>query len=90
MNALDFHSDQLGGYIISNPPYGERIGQKEEVEKLYEKLGKHLAQYPTWSIYIMTANEKFETLFGREASKKRKLFNGFIRTDYYQYFGKKK
>ncbi|QGH34744.1 class I SAM-dependent RNA methyltransferase [Gracilibacillus salitolerans] len=89
MQATDFHSNESGGYIVSNPPYGERIGDKKEVEEMYQKLGVALKDYPTWSIYILTANEKFEALFGQKASKKRKLFNAFIKTDYYQYFGKK-
>ncbi|MDX8046165.1 class I SAM-dependent RNA methyltransferase [Gracilibacillus sp. S3-1-1] len=89
MQATDFHSKEERGYIVSNPPYGERLGDKEQVEAMYKDLGATLRDYPTWSIYILTANEKFEELFGQQASKKRKLFNAFIRTDYYQYFGKK-
>ncbi|WP_018933764.1 THUMP domain-containing class I SAM-dependent RNA methyltransferase [Gracilibacillus lacisalsi] len=89
MQATDFHSNEIGGYIVSNPPYGERIGDKKEVEEMYQKLGEVLRNYPTWSIYILTANENFEALFGQKASKKRKLFNAFIKTDYFQYFGKK-
>ncbi|MGN8647026.1 THUMP domain-containing class I SAM-dependent RNA methyltransferase [Gracilibacillus sp. HCP3S3_G5_1] len=90
MQATDFHSKEERGYIVSNPPYGERLGDKQQVEAMYQKLGKVLKDYPTWSIYILTANEKFEALFGQKASKKRKLFNAFIKTDYYQYFGKKR
>ncbi|SFL85979.1 putative N6-adenine-specific DNA methylase [Gracilibacillus orientalis] len=89
MNAADFHSKEDVGYIVSNPPYGERIGDKKEVEAIYQKLGAVLKDYPAWSKYILTANENFEALFGQKASKKRKLFNAFIKTDYYQYFGKK-
>ncbi|KAB8138445.1 class I SAM-dependent RNA methyltransferase [Gracilibacillus oryzae] len=88
MQANDFHTTSSGGYIVSNPPYGERIGDRQEVEAMYQKLGNTLKQYPTWSVYILTSNENFEKLYGKEASKKRKLFNGFIRTDYYQYFGR--
>ncbi|MDC3415333.1 THUMP domain-containing class I SAM-dependent RNA methyltransferase [Aquibacillus salsiterrae] len=88
MQAKDFNPKTDTGYIVANPPYGERIGDRLEVEKMYKELGQVLNKYPTWSIYILTSNEKFESLFGREATKKRKLFNGFIRTDYYQYFGK--
>ena len=88
MRATDFHTKEVNGYIVSNPPYGERIGEKKETEQMYQSLGNVLKNYPSWSVYIITANENFEQLFGRKASKKRKLFNGFIRTDYYQYFGK--
>lgn len=89
MQATDFHSKEEKGYIVSNPPYGERIGDKKHVERMYQELGKVLKEYPAWSIYILTANKNFESLFGKKASKKRKLFNAFIQTDYYQYFGRK-
>ncbi|MFC4387620.1 class I SAM-dependent RNA methyltransferase [Gracilibacillus marinus] len=89
MQATDFHTKAEGGYIVSNPPYGERLGDKKEVEEMYHQLGKVLQNYPSWNVYILTANEKFENIFGKKATKKRKLFNGFIKTDYYQYFGSK-
>lgn len=90
MQATDFRTDLEYGVIVSNPPYGERIGEKEKVEKLYRELGATLQMLDTWSIYLITSNEDFEELFGKKATKKRKLFNGFIKTDYYQYFGPKK
>ena len=89
MQVKDFHPRQENGYLVSNPPYGERIGDKEEVEQTYKDLGRVMNAYPDWSVYILTANENFEKLYGRQATKKRKLFNGFIKTDYYQYFGRK-
>lgn len=89
MQATDFHARDKGGYIVSNPPYGERLGDKKQVEDMYKKLGEVLREYPSWNIYILTANEKFEALFGKKATKKRKLFNAFIKADYYQYFGKR-
>ncbi|MBM7569871.1 THUMP domain-containing class I SAM-dependent RNA methyltransferase [Aquibacillus albus] len=89
MQAKDFNPKQNNGYIIGNPPYGERIGDRSEVEKMYKEFGAAMKNHPSWSIYILTSNENFESLFGRKATKKRKLFNGFIRTDYYQYFGKR-
>ncbi|MCT2537340.1 class I SAM-dependent RNA methyltransferase [Aquibacillus koreensis] len=89
MQANDFHPKKDNGYVVGNPPYGERIGDKAQVEQMYRDLGKALADYPSWSAYILTSNENFETLFGRKATKKRKLFNGFIKTDYYQYFGRR-
>lgn len=75
------------GFVITNPPYGERIGELQEVEDLYRNLGGLMKQNPTWSTYLITSMEYFETLFGRKANKKRKLFNGRIKTDYYQYEG---
>ncbi|QTM99615.1 class I SAM-dependent RNA methyltransferase [Sediminibacillus dalangtanensis] len=89
MQAKDFHPRQATGYLVGNPPYGERIGDKAEVEKMYREFGKVMQQLPGWSVYILTSNERFETLYGKKATKKRKLFNGYIKTDYYQYFGGK-
>ncbi|CQR46652.1 Ribosomal RNA large subunit methyltransferase K/L [Paraliobacillus sp. PM-2] len=88
MQATDFYPRETNGYLISNPPYGERIGDKKEVEAIYQALGKIMKQHPSWSSYVLTSNEKFESLYGEKATKRRKLFNGFIKVDYYQYFGK--
>lgn len=85
----DFRAKSEYGYIVANPPYGERIGDKPEVEQMYRDLGEVMDNYPGWSVYILTSNEHFEQFYGRKATKKRKLFNGFIKTDYYQYFGTK-
>ncbi|SDH02322.1 putative N6-adenine-specific DNA methylase [Alteribacillus persepolensis] len=89
MQMTDFTADKSYGCLVSNPPYGERLGDKEEVEELYKQLGNVLSPFDTWSIYILTSNEKFESLFGKKATKKRKLYNGNIKTDYYQYWGKR-
>jgi len=77
------------GVIIGNPPYGERLGDRPTVEKMYRDMGRVLAPYETWSVYIMTSHEGFEKCYGKPATKKRKLFNGFIKTDLYQYWGKR-
>ncbi|QXM07184.1 THUMP domain-containing class I SAM-dependent RNA methyltransferase [Crassaminicella indica] len=82
-------SDAQYGYIICNPPYGERLGEKKEVQRLYERMGKVFARFDTWSKYILTSDEEFEKLYGKSASKKRKLYNGRIKVDYYQFFGPK-
>ncbi|MFB1049352.1 class I SAM-dependent RNA methyltransferase [Paraliobacillus sp. JSM ZJ581] len=89
MQATDFYPRETNGYLISNPPYGERIGDKKEVEAIYQSLGQIMKNHPSWSSYLLTSNEKFETLYGTKATKRRKLFNGFIKVDYYQYFGKR-
>lgn len=89
MNVKDLTLKEKNGYLVSNPPYGERIGDVEDVKELYEALGKVMRQHPTWSTYILTAFKPFEKTFGQKATRRRKLFNGFIQTDYYQYFGKK-
>lgn len=86
-DVMNFKTNEEYGVIISNPPYGERIGEVKEVEKLYMEMGKKFRKLDTWSIYIITSNEDFEHLYGKKANKKRKLFNGRIKVDYYQYYG---
>lgn len=75
------------GYIICNPPYGERLGEAKEVEKLYREMGQVFRTLDTWSYFILTANSRFEKLFGTPATKRRKLYNGRIECQYYQYMG---
>jgi putative N6-adenine-specific DNA methylase len=75
------------GYLICNPPYGERLGQAAEVEELYREMGRLCGQLDTWSAYILSAHPRFEKLFGRPAAKRRKLYNGRIECQYYQYPG---
>ncbi len=87
MSVSDLSSKKKYGKIICNPPYGERIGEKPEVEELYKEMGKNFEKLDTWSFYILTSHPNFEILFGKPASKKRKLYNGRIKVDYYQYFG---
>ncbi|ELK45292.1 UNVERIFIED_CONTAM: class I SAM-dependent RNA methyltransferase [Halobacillus marinus] len=89
MQMSDLSPKQEDGYIVSNPPYGERMGEKEQVEQMYRDLGSIMRDHPSWSVYILTSHEGFEKLYGKPATKRRKLFNGFIKTDYYQYFGKR-
>ncbi|MFW5736995.1 MAG: THUMP domain-containing class I SAM-dependent RNA methyltransferase, partial [Halanaerobium sp.] len=83
----DFSTNRQYGYIITNPPYGERMGEKEEVEQLYREMGEKFLELETWSYYIITSHSKFEKLFGKKASKRRKLYNGGVETQYYQYYG---
>ncbi|RSD26586.1 THUMP domain-containing class I SAM-dependent RNA methyltransferase [Mesobacillus subterraneus] len=89
MRVQDFTTTKEYGVIVGNPPYGERLGEKKAVENMYSEMGRTFASLDTWSIYILTSNENFEQVYGKPATKKRKLFNGFIRTDYYQYWGKR-
>lgn len=88
MASQDFYPKQNNGYLISNPPYGERLNELDEVEQIYQMLGQTMKQNSSWSNYVLTSNENFEKLYGKKATKKRKLFNGYIKVDYYQYFGK--
>lgn len=75
------------GYIICNPPYGERLGDTVQSEELYREMGTVFKDLDTWSFYILAANPGFERLFGRKADKKRKLYNGRIQCNYYQFYG---
>lgn len=83
----DLRTDDMYGILICNPPYGERMGEIQEVEKLYREMGRVFTSLNTWSYYIITSHENFEKLFGKKATKRRKLYNGMIKTTYYQYFG---
>ncbi len=77
------------GVCVSNPPYAERMGNLDDVERLYTDMGKLFKANKTWSTYFITSHEGFEKLYGKKADKKRKLFNGNVKTDYYQYFGER-
>ncbi len=83
----DVDVSQEYGVVICNPPYGERIGDYPLVQKISKTLGKIFRNQPTWSLYAITSDENFEKLYGKKADNKRKLFNGRIKTDYYQYYG---
>ncbi len=83
----EFSTNRKYGYIITNPPYGNRMSELEEVEELYRKMGEKFLDLDTWSYYIITSHSNFEELFGKEASKRRKLYNGGVETQYYQYYG---
>lgn len=75
------------GVVITNPPYGERMGERREIELLYKDFGTKFRRLKTWSIYLLTSYEQFETLYGKKADRKRKLYNGRIKVDYYQFYG---
>jgi len=83
----DVSSKRKYGFIIANPPYGERLGEEKEVEKLYRDMGKVFKKLDGWSFYLLTSHPEFEKLFSVRADKKRKLYNGKILCYYYQYFG---
>lgn len=75
------------GCIISNPPYGERLMTINETERLYRSVGKTFRTLSTWSVFILTSHPHFERLYGAKADKRRKLYNGRIETQLYQYLG---
>ncbi|GCF93667.1 RNA methyltransferase [Enterococcus florum] len=85
----DFKTDKEYGVIVANPPYGERLGDEEKVRELYQEMGDVFIPLSTWSKYILTSDLEFETYFGAKATKKRKLYNGALRTDLFQYWGKR-
>lgn len=89
LNAADFYTDIPYGTVICNPPYGERLGDEKMCQELYVSMGKAFGKLDKWSYYILTSNESFEKAFGKTADKKRKLYNGMIKCNIYQYFGER-
>ena len=78
------------GVIIVNPPYGERIGEEKEIEKIYTSLAIFMKKNPTWSLFLITTDKELEQkIMGREADRRRKLYNGRLETTYYQFHGVK-
>ncbi len=77
------------GSIICNPPYGERLSDAKECANLYAKIGKAFSQLPDWSYYILASDEQFEHNFGKKADKRRKIYNGMIKCNIFQYYGKR-
>ena len=77
------------GFLIMNPPYGERIEEKENLPALYKELGEKIRQLDSWSAYVITAYEDAERYIGRKADRNRKIYNGMMKTYYYQYIGPK-
>lgn len=86
-DVAKFRPETDYGCIVTNPPYGERLWEEREVRRLYQSMGRSFAQLPTWSKFIITSYPEFERAFGAKADKKRKLYNGRIQTNYYQYLG---
>ncbi|MGO3731928.1 MAG: THUMP domain-containing class I SAM-dependent RNA methyltransferase [Vagococcus sp.] len=89
MQLKDFTTDKEYGVIVANPPYGERLGEEDMVRELYREMGDVYRPLDTWSKYILTSDLDFETYYGEKTTKKRKLYNGALRTDLFQYWGKR-
>jgi putative N6-adenine-specific DNA methylase len=86
----DVWIDREHGILISNPPYGHRMAEFKEINALYITLNKMMRKKKGWSVYILTADAKFPDYFKRgRPDRVRKLFNGNIRVDYYQYYGER-
>ena len=77
------------GFLITNPPYGERIEEKENLPGLYRELGERIKSLDAWSAYIITAYEDAEKYIGRKADRNRKIYNGMMKTYFYQFLGPK-
>lgn len=88
-DAVKLSFDMPYGTVICNPPYGERLGEVKECEELYKRIGKTFEKLDKWSYYILTSHENFEEKFGKKANKKRKIYNGMLKCNIYQYFGEK-
>lgn len=87
---MEFSTSRKYGFIISNPPYGERIGEKEILNTLYKYMGNTKKRLESWDFNILTSFEPFEKVFGLKSTKNRKLYNGKIKCYYYQYFDNEK
>lgn len=77
------------GFIITNPPYGERLEEKKELPELYKEMGRVFGALDSWSYYIITAYEDAQKYIGKQAEKNRKIYNGMMKTYFYQYMGPK-
>lgn len=88
-SVSDLSHPKKYGFLITNPPYGERIEDKKNLPELYKTIGERFAELDSWSAYIITAYEDTERYFGRKADKNRKIYNGMMKTYFYQFLGPK-
>ena len=86
-DVKDLHHPKKYGFLITNPPYGERLEDRSELPALYKTIGEAYRGLDSWSMYLITSWEEAERYLGRKADKNRKLYNGMIRTYFYQYLG---
>lgn len=84
-DAAAFDRRTERGVIVTNPPYGERIMEKEQAEQLYRSFGEAYRKTANWQLYLLSSHTEFERCFGRTADKKRKLYNGMIKCDLFMY-----
>ncbi|MGN0659479.1 MAG: class I SAM-dependent RNA methyltransferase [Emergencia sp.] len=90
MNMNRMEAREKNGIIITNPPYGERIGEAQQIENIYRKYHDFLLENPTWSLFMVTTDRTVEEkIAGRPADRRRKLYNGRLEVCYYQFHGKK-
>ena len=90
MDMTNLKTKAENGIFITNPPYGERIGDKKQIDKIYAKFNEFLQEHPTWSLFMITTDKEVESkVLNREADRRRKLYNGRLETCYYQFHGEK-
>lgn len=90
MDMARLMAEEEGGIIITNPPYGERIGEKKQIEAIYSAYNEFYRKNPTWSLFMVTTDKEVENkIFGRPADRRRKLYNGRLEVCYYQFHGQK-
>ena len=89
-DAVKFDRPTERGVIVTNPPYGERIGEKDEAEALYRAFGAAWRRTPNWQLYLLSSHTEFDRCFGAPADKKRKLYNGMIKCDLFMYYKDRK
>ena len=84
--AAEFYRPNPRGIIATNPPYGERVMDRQEAERIYQRFGAAVRKLEDWKFYILSSHTEFERTFGRTAVKKRKLYNGMIKCDLFMYY----
>lgn len=90
MDMVKLTAEEEGGIVITNPPYGERIGEKKQIEAIYRAYSEFYKKNPTWSLFMVTTDKEVENkIFGRPADRRRKLYNGRLEVCYYQFHGQK-
>ena len=89
MDCRKISAPGLRGTIVTNPPYGERLGTASQVERLYREMGEHFRSLAPWQVYVITSHPSFERFYGKRADKVRKLYNGMIPCYLYQFFKNK-
>lgn len=87
--VADFKTNKVNGVIVGNPPYGQRMSDAARAHDLYRQMGRVFNPLTSWSKYFLTSDLDFEKYYGQPATKRRKLYNGSLRTDYFQFWGKK-
>ena len=85
-DARQIKKEDRKGTVVCNPPYGERMGEREEIEKLYQQLGGSFKALYPWQIYVLTSSDRFDRLYGQRADKVKKLYNGMLPCYLYEYF----